>query len=328
MTDAWVNQLQSLNGRITTALSDMGSRDQRRQILQQAGAIKPLRRLAGAELQHVLGGRPLVGVDGSINTFGNQFPYYIDLLRAVAKPSQGDNVVLKDVHCPMPPEEEEDEEVAQRNDAEVRQRKLADLEVRAALAAIDLYRPAVILMDGPLVRFDMRTKDSFLILRDKVITENILLFGCIENIESRVLRTVMGDAMPPGWRTRFDRDLLWDTLDYGEVLEIARPAKGLSRQDHDEEAARAVPIRTWFMRASYDPGVVGLDMLEAQVDQAAGLIDSLFTLSPPDGRGIPIWLDLVDREVRLTDVELAAYLDLLEPGVKRLFRSKRDARFY
>jgi hypothetical protein len=328
MTDAWVKQLQSLNGRITTALSDMGSKPQRREILKRAGDIVRMNRLTGADLQGVLGGRPLVGVDGSINTFGNQFPYYVDLLRAVAKPSQGEPVVLKDLHCPIPPEDEADTETAQRNDAEVRQRKLADLEVRVALDAIDRLQPAVILMDGPLVRFDMRTKESFMILRDKVITGNIVLLGCIENIESRVLRTVLGDAMPPGWRNRFDRDLLWDTLEYGEMLAVNQPAKGLARQGQQKEADKAIPIRTWFMRSSYDQGVVGVDMLDEQVEQAAGLMDYLFTLSPPDGRGIPIWLDLVDREVRLTDVELDAYLDLLDPGVKRLFRSKRDARFY
>lgn len=326
MTDDWVKQLQSLNGRLNNALTGIGSREQRRQIVGQAGRIRRLNRLSGAALEGVLGGRPLVGVDGTINTFGSQFPYYIDLLRAVAKPSSGQATVLKDMHCPLPPDDESDEATAHRNDAEVRQRKLADLEVRAALAAIDTHQPAVVLMDGPLVRFDMRTKDSFLVLRDKVITRNILLLGCIENIESRVLQTVLGDATPPGWRNRYDRDLLWDTLDYGEVLEISRPAKGLPRQEEDAE--RAVPIRTWFMRSALDPGVVGVDMLEVQVEQAAGLMDYLFTLSPADGRGIPIWLDLVDREVRLTDVELDAYLDLLDPGVKRMFRSKRDARFY
>jgi len=331
MADDWVQQLQQLNGRVRTLLSDaaLGDKEQRRYTVQQAGnKIRPLRRLAGQALENVLDGGLLVGVDGSINTFGGQFPYYVDLLRALAKPSTGEAVVVKALHCPIPPEDEADEETALRNDNEIRQSKLAELEVQAAIAAIDKYRPKVVLMDGPLVRFDMRAKDSFCYLCEKVIRDRIALLGCIENIESKVLGTVLGDHLPAGWRNRYDRDLLWDLLDYGEVLEIRTPAKGLPRPGHQAGAAKAVPICTWFMRASFDPAVVGVDMLQAQLELAGGFVDYLYTLSPPDGRGIPIWLDVVDREVRLTDVELQAYAELLDPQVRRVFRSKRDARFF
>lgn len=328
MTDDWVSQLQQLNGRLQLLEANLGTRAERRAILQQVGEIRPMQRLQGPRLEQVLGERPLVGVDGSINTFGAQFPYYLDMLRALAKPTRGEPVVLKAIHCPLPPEDEADEEAALRNDNELRQQKLANLEVQAALAAIDMYKPAIVLMDGPLVRFDMRTKESFLVLRDKVVRENIALLGCIENIESKVLGTVLGDRVPPGWRNRFDRDLLWDALDYGEVLAIRQPAKGLARQEGGRDSGETVPICTWFMRSALDPGVVGVDMLAQQVDLAGSFMDYLFTLSPADGRGIPIWLDVVDREVRLTDVELEAYLDLLDPRVKRVFLSKRDARFY
>ncbi|MDB4894738.1 MAG: NurA domain protein [Firmicutes bacterium] len=329
MADEWVMQLQRLNGRLSGELSDerLGDRTQRRETLRQIGELRPLNRLNGEALAGRFEDRLLVGVDGTINSFGSHFPYYVDFLRALAKPSRGEGISLKDIHCPLPPEDEAEAEIALRNDNEVRQRKLANLEVQAALAAIDAYRPAVILMDGPLVRFDMRTKESFSILREKVIQENILLAGCIENIESKVIASVMGDALPSGWRNRYDRDLLWRVLDYGEVLEVARPAKGTARQGQDADTATR--IRTWFMQSSREPGVVGLDLLEEQA--AAGvswLADYLFTISPADGRGIPIWLDLVDREVRLTHAELEAYVQLLDPQVRRVFASKRDARFF
>ncbi|HYF90637.1 MAG TPA: DNA double-strand break repair nuclease NurA [Symbiobacteriaceae bacterium] len=328
MADEWVQQLEHLNGRVRTLLLDdaLGDKLHRRDTLRRAGEFLRLRRLAGPELNAVLGGGLLVGVDGSINTFGGQFPYYVDLLRALALPSSGEAVVVKALHCPIPPDDGADEDTALRNDNEIRQNKLAELEVQAAITAIDKFRPKVILMDGPLVRFDMRAKDSFFILCQNVIRDGIALLGCIENIESKVIGTVLSDEIPPGWRNRYDRDLLWDLLDYGEALAIRRPAKGWPRPGADPD--RAVPICTWFMRASLDPTVVGLDMLAAQTDLAGRCVDYLFTLSPPDGRGIPIWLDLVDREVRLTDVELDAYAQLLDPQVRRVFRSKRDARFF
>lgn len=331
MADDWVKQLQALNGRVRHHISDaeLGDKPQRRNTMQQVGKFRQLRRLGGAELEHVLDGGLLVGVDGSINTFGGQFPYYVDLIRALAKPSRGESVVVKTIHCPIPPEDEDDQETAIRNDNEVRQGMLAELEVQAAIEAVDRFQPKVILMDGPLVRFDMRAKDSFLILCEKVTRNRIALLGCIENIESKVISAVLGDLTPPGWRNRYDRELLWDLLEYGEVLEIRTPAKGLARPGISEaEAAKARPMCTWFMRSSLDPAVIGVDMLQSQLELAGSFIDYLYTLSPADGRGIPIWLDLVDREVRLTDVELEAYTELLDPQVRRVFHSKREARFF
>lgn len=328
MPDDWVSQLQQLNHRVLESYSDtrIGDRPFRRRVLQEkVGNIRRLERLQGWALERVLRERPLVGVDGSNKEFGGQFPYYFELFRALAKPSHGEPVVLKDLHCPLP-SDVEDAESAIRNDNEVRQRKLAALEVEAALRAIDKHEPALILMDGPLVRFDMRTKESFSILREKALRENILLVGCIENIESKVVETVLGDEVPPGWRNRYDRDLLWDTLDYGEVLMVRRPAKGIPRREEDRE--KAVPIRTWFMRSAMEPGVVGVDMLEEQAGDMGWVVDYLYTLSPPDGRGIPIWLDIVDREVRLTQVELEAYVSLLDREVQKMFKSKRDDRFF
>lgn len=333
MTDTWVMELQELNSQLAKAMSDkhLGDRASRRERLNQpqVGKIRRLERLPEERLANLLQGRPLVGVDGSINSMGGQFPYYVDLLRALAKPSQGEAIIRKAVHCPIPPGDGLDEEAALRNENEVRQKKLADLEVQAALEAIDRYRPTILLMDGPLVRFDMRTKESFSNLREKAIRENILLAGCIENIESKVLCRVLGDQTPPGWENRYDRDLLWGVLDYGEILEVAHPAKGLPRQGNGGEEEPATPIRTWFMQSAREPGVVGLDLLEEQAAAGIGwLADYLFTLTPADGRGIPIWLDLVDREVRLTHAEIAAYQQLLDPQVRRLFAPKRDARIF
>lgn len=330
MDDQWVSQLLHLNNRLQDEISDvrLGDRTFRRALLQQhVGPIRPLQRLAGAALENVLRGKPLVGVDGTINSFGGGFPHYIDLLRAVAKPTQGAALVLKELHCPLPAEAAGEEEEVQRQDQAVRQQKLADLEVRAARQACDRFEPAVVLMDGPLVRFDMRTKESFTDLYDKVTRENIVLAGCIESVESKVIASVLGDRAPAGWQNRYDRDLLWGTLEYGEVLEVSSPAKGTGSKD-GEDAGKAIPIRTWFMRSARDPGVVGVDMLEAQATDMRWLVDYLYTLSPADGRGIPIWLDLVDREVRLTQAELDAYLGLLDPQLRRLFITKREARFF
>lgn len=329
LEDGWVFQIQWLNGTLREAFSDqrLGDRVQRRKLLEErVGPIRKMNRIGGDSLTRVLGGRPLVGVDGSVNSFGGGFPHYMDFIRALAKPTQGEPIVLEEIHCPLPPGNVPGEVDYLRDDYEVRQRKLAELEVKAALAAIVAFRPSIILIDGPLVRFDMRTKESFDILRESACGANALLAGCIENIESQVILAVLGDSAPEGWRNSYDRDLLWGVLEYGEVLEVRLPVKG-TRPRGDGEWSTP-PIRTCFMRSSLDPGVIGVDMLEEQVASMPGLVDYLFTLSPMDGRGIPIWLDLVDREVRLTRTELEAYLELLDPRLRRLFMSKRDGRVF
>ncbi|MFZ5814151.1 MAG: DNA double-strand break repair nuclease NurA [Bacillota bacterium] len=320
--------MQRLNNLFRESFGDdrLGSREFRRKLLsERVGRIRRLNRLSGPDLEHFLGGRTLVGVDGSVNSFGGPYPHYVDFLRAMAKPSAGEAIVLKELHSPLPGEDDRAPE--RRNDQEIRQQKLAALEVRAAVEAAQRHQPppAMILMDGPLVRFDMRARESFTALRNVVVKKDILLTGCIENIESRVISTLLGDEAPAAWRGRYDTDLLWETLEPGEVLEVSRPAKGLAHHRPEGEEG-AAPIRTWFMRASLAPGVVGLEMLEEQVARMGRVADYLYTITPQDGRGIPVWIDLVDREVRLTDVELEAYLQVLDPQLRRLFTSKRSAR--
>jgi len=326
MINTWVVQLRELNGQLRDSFSDgrLGDRFHRRELLERhIGPIRRMARLDTAELSRVLGGRPLVGVDGSVNTFGRQHPYYVDFFRAMAMPSQGEPLVRQDLYCPLTAPETPPVPPG-AGEAEIRQARLAALEVEVAIAAVEQFRPRLLLMDGPLVRFDMRAQDLFRLLREKALEHDTLLIGCIENIESRVITTLLGDQAPAGWRGRYDRDILWDVLDYGEILQVNRPAKG-----REGEEGESLPhIRTWFMQASTTPGVVGLDMLEEQVPDAAGMVNYLFSLTPADGRGIPIWLDLVDRAVRLTDGEMTAYVELLDPAVRRLFASKRDARFF
>lgn len=327
--DAWVRDLEALNARLKGAFSDatLLPRAKRREVLGRIGTLRMLERLNDATVAELLAGRRLVGVDGTINQFGGAFPHYVALLRALAKPNWGEPLVAGQVYCPLPPEgAAHDEVVAARKDDDFRQTALANLEAQTALRALEVYGLSVILMDGPLVRFYNRTPKSFKILREKAIDGEILLVGIIENLESAAITSLLEDGAPSGWQYRHDYDLLWGTLDYGEILQLGRAVYGLPR-DKEQETA---PLHRWFVRSSLEPGVIGIELLEEQVEMAhrLRLADILFTVTPKDGRGIPVWMDLVDREVRLTDAELQAYLELLDPDLRRLLQPKRDARIF
>jgi hypothetical protein len=328
--DAWIEQLSRVGRELEHAMSDevLLPRSQRRRLLeQQVGEIRRLRKLSRPELAEILAGGTLVGVDGSINRFGGNFPHYIALLRAMAKPTRGVPIVEKDVHVPLL-----QPEIPVEADETVRQAKMAALEIRAATLGLERFAPRILLLDGPLVRFYMRSRESFTILARKSLVRESILLGIIENIESRVISSILDASAPPGWAHQFDRDLLYDTLDPGEVLVVRQSAKvSFQPEAGAMEAAdgEVIPIFTFFARLSEAPDVIGIDLLAEQVDRVIPLLDYLYSLTPARGRGIPIWLDVVDKEVRLTDTEIATYISLLPAGLRRrLLSSKREERVY
>lgn len=102
LLNGWIRQIEQLNATLHETYSDLGGRAGRRELLERhIGPIRPMQRLAGARLLRVLEDRPLVGVDGSVNTLGGAFPHYIDFLRAMAKPTRGESVVLQQIYSPL-----------------------------------------------------------------------------------------------------------------------------------------------------------------------------------------------------------------------------------
>ncbi|MEW6400138.1 MAG: hypothetical protein AB1503_13445, partial [Bacillota bacterium] len=79
-----------------------------------------------------------------------------------------------------------------------------------------------------------------------------------------------------------------------------------------------------------DPAPTGLDfptMVPADENLDA-VADVLYTLTPQGGRGIPLWIDLVDARVRLEDHVVRA---LVESGISRenwlrFLASRRERR--
>ena len=276
LQNGWIGRLDELNRQLGEAFSaeGLGTETQRRQVLSDhVGPIRGLSRLADQALQGTLGGRPLAGVDGSISSFGGEYPHYIDFLRALAMSTDGKRVVSHDLYCPLAELRRDWGGAAAERDNERRQQNLAELEMRVAVEVAEQVRPALLLLDGPLVRFDMRANRSFNILRQKVLQYNILLCGCIENIESRVISSLLPEGVSVSWRGAFDRDILWGVLQSGEILEIENPAKGRGGTGTPRQVGPS--IRTWFMRASWEPGVVGIDMLEEQVEEFRPFVDYL-----------------------------------------------------
>ena len=82
------------------------------------------------------------------------------------------------------------------------------------------------------------------------------------------------------------------------------------------------------LRPSGSPQPVGIDGLISQWEHRGDLIRLCRTLTPETGRGIPLWLDIVDAEVRVTDPLIEAMVEeYIDPDLlHRLLVPKRSER--
>jgi hypothetical protein len=74
--------------------------------------------------------------------------------------------------------------------------------------------------------------------------------------------------------------------------------------------------------------VIGLDIIESQRDRLTEMARLVLTLTPQNSRGVPLWIDIVDREVKISDQMMKGMLErYLDRGVyERFFVSERDKR--
>lgn len=71
-----------------------------------------------------------------------------------------------------------------------------------------------------------------------------------------------------------------------------------------------------------------MDILDTQREYLEEMARLVFTLTPENSRGVPLWLDIVDKEVKISDDILRALMELyMDRGIyERFFISERDKR--
>lgn len=319
-------QLQNLNitlGEKYKNAANPGRNDLRRLITGKVGKIRPLRKMSPAELEGWTQGKSVVAVDGSVNQIGGTFPHYLALIQAVAKGTRNGEVITRsEIYAPLldeAAEERDKEEGRTAGDGRARMRKMARLEMQAAKEAIAAFAPRLVMMDGSLIHYRIEDAATWGDLSAFAAAAGTLLVGVTEEIGTKIVSTALQEVLPDNMHDFHDRELLFGLLEYGEILEIET---GKGRE--------AAGLRTCFLRPSADPQVIGVDILKEQVTEMPAAADFLFTLTPVAGRGVPVWLDIIDSEVRLTDAMAESLVDAyLDTDLKqRLFVSKRNNRIY
>ncbi len=275
------------------------------------GSFKWCQSFNHQDLSQIVEKGGMVGVDGSTNSAGGPFPYLITLQQALAKAGgkKGD-VTMTDAFSPLtmkvPMGEEEYRDFVKRN--------LAYLEVKAALAALEQLGPRVLLLDGSLVRYKIEAATLWEKLKSRALAQNTILVGVVEGISTGIISECLKNGLPESGYPASDWEILFGLLQVGEMLEIA---PGLFKEG----------FRTCFMRSSIDPKPIGIDLMEEQqvyLNQVGNLI---LTLTPRDGRGIPLWLDIIDKNVRISDTVMKGLLSTyLGADYVEFLKPKREKR--
>jgi len=317
------NKIEFVNNLLLNKYEKILSLDKqilRRFIVDKVGSIKKLERMTSKELMKYaeLGG--ILGVDGSRNRLGGAYPHFIEIYQGLARCSiHKDKPVIKaDFYTPLGVEENPNMLEDSREEKLKSDKKLADIEVEAALEGIREFNPYAVIMDGSIIRYDIASTDRWMELKNECEERGIILVGVTKDIKTSIIGEELMKDKNISIDVKFhDRELLYGVLEYGEAIFT------------DIETKKEIAgLESAFLRSSDSPTVVAVDILQSQKEHLEEMARLILTLTPRNGRGVPLWIDIVDSEVKIPDVMikslLESYMDrrLLE----MLFISERDKR--
>lgn len=298
-------QVQELNRQLKNKYEEFFSMDNftfRQEVLNKIGTISSLKKLSPSEMNEIGG---LVGVDGSVMKVGGAEPHYVEIYQALAKPTNGEPYYTSQIYSP----------IIDKNGSEVIKREvmLAQIEMDAAMYAAENDMSKILMMDGGLIRYKINDSKKFQELVDICLEKNIILMGVIKDLKTDIISRAMGKS------SFYDRELIYGRLDKGELLVI---------NDEYNKKFDDAKLISAFLRCSIDSMIIGLDILEEYRKDLQLLANLVFTITPEHSRGVPLWLDIVDAEVKITDQMVRSVLEehMDRDIYRRFFMSERDGR--
>lgn len=285
------------------------------------GAIKLMEKLENKHLALYEAKGGIVGVDGSTNKIGGAYPHFVEVFQGLAKSTiiKDEPIFKSDIFTPLfsdkPQNILENDEEKQR---ETRNKLLANIEVEVALESIKKFKPYAILMDGSLIRYYIYSYDLWMNLREECEKEGIILVGVIKDIKTSIIGDKLGEMYPKYKIDSYDRELLFGQLDFGEMIII----------NDEVNKKKEAGYSSVFMRSSLAPRVIGMDIIDSQKEYLEEMSRLVFTLTPENSRGVPLWLDMVDKEVKISDAIMKNLMErYMDRDIyERFFVSERAKR--
>lgn len=271
-------------------------------IEKNIGPIVTMKKLNKSQLALYESKGGIVGVDGSTNKIGGAYPHFVQVFQGLAKSTLiNDKPVFKaDIYTPLLEDNEENIlEEDEKAHMKKKDRLLANIEVEVALESIRNFKPYAILMDGSLIRYSIDAYDTWIQLREECEKRDILLVGVIEDIKTSIIGDRLVENAPKLEVKPYDREMLFGQLDYGEAIII----------NDDVNNKKDYGYSSLFMRSSLSPTVIGMDIIDSQKQYIEEMGSLVLTLTPENSRGVPLWLDLVDEEVKISDAMIKGLME-------------------
>ena len=319
--------ISQVNAILSTRYRDILSLDRktfRSFIDENVGTMGTIRRLSNEDMVLCAKRGGILGVDGSNNRMGGAYPHFVEVYQGLALCSiHCDRPIFRtDFYTPIDSRETDNPlEDSPAGEESIRKRKLSAIEVEAALEGVRQFNPHVVIMDGSLIRYNIECSDRWIALREECERRGIIIIGIIEDIKTSIIGDLLLEHGLLDTRRHFyDRELLYGLLEYGETISIM---KGATKKSDEG-------FSTLFMRSSQSPSVIGVDILDSQEEELEYMARLVLSLTPKDGRGVPLWLDIVDREVRIPNQMMRGLLEsYLDREILELFFiPERDKRTF
>lgn len=290
--------------------------DERRTLLNRYGVYVTLRKMNSSQVKNLVRGQAVAAVDGSRIEYGSIYPYSICLMQALARSTDraisNGKIKTDRVLCPLDPDlameikarSEMDKVDESEAFGRLQRENLARMELQLAVRAVELFRPYMLMLDGGFLMFDRHPEWQKLI--ELVRDMGTILVAVIEEVATAELFGMCGMSVPGGQRV-YDREFLYGVLGQGEAFVLSG------------EFAIKRDYITVFARMGSGLQAIACDFLAEQEHIVTDTMHLLYTITPNQGRGIPAWLDMVDREVRISRKNLET---LILSGLDRDIREK------
>lgn len=305
-----INKFKELNEFLHSEYKDKLDLASARELIGTVGSFKKIELVSQ-------GGLTLMGVDGSYNSYGANYPHQVWVFRGLAKGTNQKQCLSHDILTPLDIEFREkiehlgkEKKLSSFDVASLLiKKKLAELELDVAIEGIEKIKPDIVFMDGSLIRYKIEHEQKWEKLKQLALGGKTVLVGIIEEIGTKNLGKYFDSPM-------YDREILFGLLEKGEKLTLNNQIRE--------------GFVTTYLRPGDDPQPIAIDTLKEQEVSLEKAISLATELTPEKGRGIPIWIDIVDHEVRITNKlieELAQ--EYLSPDIRhKLLQGKRKERWY
>lgn len=265
------------------------------------------------------GQKGITAVSNSIYLYGNSYPHYLSIIQAKAKSTRKNEkeIIKVDFHAPIFENYDgikKEEISSHEKDERFSSEKKDMLEFRAAHEALKNMKPSLIMTDGALTRYYNYSRDEWEKFKREAVGEDTIVVGIIEDIDTSEVAKRFKELIPKKQEDMFDSEILFGVLDKGEYFIL-----------NDWEVGG---IKRCFTRFSDDQHVICIEYLERQEDRIKEALTLLLALTPEDGRGIPLWLDIVGSEVNITEKMGKALIETyISPEIRyRILSAKREKR--